>query len=102
MNTPDQVYTLLRDALLKARADGLRIVFVTFGDGKRTCCALTAYTRNSVAEMDVDAIADRLKISNDEAWQIIDGFDDNDNPRNDFYAVGQKLRDEFIEQKGEA
>lgn len=107
MNTPDQVYTLLRDALLKARADGLRIINIRFGDGKTCCCAAIALTRYSVDDYwcNVSEAASKAGIDLYEMDAVIDGFDDNYDPEPshpDFYAIGQNLRAEFIEQKGEA
>lgn len=102
MNTPDQVYTLLRAALLKARADGLRIVTGTFGDGKRTCCALNALMRADIECFDATAAAMDMQMPESSVTVIADGFDDNGfNVKNPFFAIGQKLRAEFIEQKGE-
>lgn len=100
MNTPDQVYTLLRDALLKARADGKRIFSNVFGDCETSCCAVTAFTMKPTH---MGEAADMLRISKDNLWDVVGGFDAGKYmPETPFYAIGQKLRAEFIEQKGEA
>lgn len=108
MNTPDQVYTLLRAALLKARADGLEIVCDKFGDGKTCCCAVTAYTGPIPEQIEsigneLEWAADKLSVLENDVEYLTCGFDACRYGRgNPFYAVGQKLRDEFIEEKGEA
>lgn len=107
MNTPDQVYTLLLAALLKARADGLEIISSNFGEEGDSCCAITALTRDFRNGYWMHLVKASLiaKTRELEIEAVLKGFDNEellDCDLDPFYAIGQKLRAEFIEQKGEA
>lgn len=70
-----------------------------FGNGKSCCCAITAHCRRGIDEGEgFNGAAEAIGITPTEAWHLIGGFDDNgDFPDKPLYAVGQRLRAEFIE-----
>jgi hypothetical protein len=87
----ESVFATLDAGLEAAKRRGVRIVCGRFGDGASVCCALT-----SIADGMDDAMA-ALKITADEAWSLVWGFDGADvlNPRENisaFRKVGQRLR----------
>lgn len=102
MHTPITMLPMMRQALLEARADGLTICTIKFGDGVTCACAIVAYLRSKNITYASDAspisvFSANTGIPHNEVWRLIDGFDgkrkDSIDPWN---VLGRELRHEFL------
>ncbi len=113
------LYERLRAGLLAAKERGAEIKDKAFGDGETCCCAVTSICFSEGATPRMKYRADYGKdwtcylvslLGDDERWSrvslVIDGFDGNpkggrhgrrDRAGEEYYRVGKKLRQEFIE-----
>lgn len=105
MRTPEDVEPILRDAMTKARAEGVRITqgaLVQVVDGVTCACALGCVVLDAVGQERrlTLVMKGRLNITDAQVYKFTEGFDDTrspDGPRraSKWRDLGEKLRLEF-------
>lgn len=97
-----ELESYLRESLTQAKAKGIEIQPLAFGDGIHTCCVITNVAQQGSTEMQYEFVSRCCAILNLEPyqkWSLIAGFDDPKDYilNNPYYNLGRKLREEFVE-----
>lgn len=99
--TIEQLESTLRAGLQKAKERKAKIQVGGFGDGKKSCCAITSVaawrSRKESHDEFVTRCRETLGITHDEMWDIAYGFDGvmQDRSKLETWQLGAKLRKEF-------